>query len=463
MRASLEFSIVIPVHNEEDLLEESVDQLARQLLAFDTSYELMLCENGSLDGTKAIAASLADKYPFIRVEELGIASYGRAMRHGVLSAVGRYVAVFDIDLWDLEFLRRGLAMMNEYDMVIASKIHPDSNDKRPLIRRLITRILSYTIRLLFRIKTTDTHGLKVFKREKLEPIFAATATQDEILDTEVVIRAEREGLKIVEVPMTVQEIRPGRLAIAHRAIRTLRDFRDLSRALKKDASKSEDSKKMMFFDTIAEDFDDIMNLYDLEKRLDVVFDEIGVDIGTKEVLDAGCGTGWFSKAAVDRGARVTSMDLGDKLLREVKKKCDSEVVQGDVQRMPFDNEAFDVVICTEVIEHTIQPRRSVSELARVVRPGGVLVLTCPNKVWHPVVVMANKLKLRPYEGLENWVGWREITRWLNEEGMIVEKKIGFNIIPFVFPATHGFIRWCDKHCKFMSPVMLNIGVTARKR
>jgi 2-polyprenyl-3-methyl-5-hydroxy-6-metoxy-1,4-benzoquinol methylase len=190
-----------------------------------------------------------------------------------------------------------------------------------------------------------------------------------------------------------------------------------------------------FYEHFAEEFDARMNRYEVTKRLRIVFEEAltGHDLRGRRLLDAGCGTGLFSRVAVERGAAVTSLDVGHRLLEQVARKTQSERVVGDVAALPFDDGTFDYVICTEVIEHTLEPERAVTELVRVLRPGGTLVLTTPNKVWHPAIRLATKLRLRPYEGIENWVSFRGLRRWLERSGMELTRYGGFNALPFVHP------------------------------
>ncbi len=80
---------------------------------------------------------------------------------------------------------------------------------------------------------------------------------------------------------------------------------------------------MNFYEDFAAEFDSVVNMYDTKKRLSVIFDELlaGENLKNKKLLDAGCGTGWFSAEAVKRGAKVTSMDVGQKLLKEVAKNA----------------------------------------------------------------------------------------------------------------------------------------------
>lgn len=223
-------------------------------------------------------------------------------------------------------------------------------------------------------------------------------------------------------------------------------------------------EKMYFYDRFAESFDKKMNMYDTNRRLEIIFDEILTeDIRGKELLDAGSGTGWFSKRAVERGARVTSLDVGENILAQVARKCNTRRVVGSVCEMEFRDSSFDFVVSTEVIEHTPDPRKAVREMHRVLKKDGVLVLTVPNKVWHFSISLANFLRLRPYEGYENWVGWSELRKWLEESGFEILEYRGFHIVPFVLPFTYGALRRIDRFGGSLGSLMLNIAVKARKR
>jgi ubiquinone/menaquinone biosynthesis C-methylase UbiE len=221
--------------------------------------------------------------------------------------------------------------------------------------------------------------------------------------------------------------------------------------------------KMLFYNRFADQFDSKMNMYDTHRRLDVIFRELLTeDIRDKHLLDAGSGTGWFSREAVLRGARVVSLDVGENLLAQVAKKCDSERIVGSVLDIPFPDESFDVIISTEVIEHTPDPKKAVQEMHRVLKKDGILILTVPNRIWHPAVIIANRLKLRPYEGYENWVGWFELRGWMKRTGFAIITMKGLHLFPFVFSMTNRFLSWVDSFGTSIGPVMLNICVKAVK-
>jgi 2-polyprenyl-3-methyl-5-hydroxy-6-metoxy-1,4-benzoquinol methylase len=200
------------------------------------------------------------------------------------------------------------------------------------------------------------------------------------------------------------------------------------------------------YDLIANEFDSIMNRYDVERRLDVVFENLLAHLDLKQalLLDAGCGTGAFSVEAARRGATVVSLDCGKNLLRETRRKGITSVVAADAACMPLRDGGFDVVVSSECVEHTPSPLATVRELVRVLRPGGWLVVTCPNAAWRWTCTLATALRLRPYHGLENWPSWQELSRWADDAGLTVHRQVGLHLFPFVLGITHPLLRRFDR-------------------
>ena len=193
------------------------------------------------------------------------------------------------------------------------------------------------------------------------------------------------------------------------------------------------------------DWDDATSPYETQRRLEIIFDDVlgGRDLSGLRLLDAGSGGGHFSAGSCDRGADVVSLDMGPSLLRQVAKLCDTRKVAGSVLALPFADASFDLVISTEVIEHTPDPLAALDELARVVRPGGTLLVTTPVRLWQPVVRAATTLRLRPYEGRENFLWPRAASRRLEAAGIRIERLFGFNILPLFHPRFAGLLRLGD--------------------
>ncbi len=224
------------------------------------------------------------------------------------------------------------------------------------------------------------------------------------------------------------------------------------------------TKEELFYESIAGEFDNVMNRYEVSKRLDIIFKKIlKSDIKGKTFLDVGCGTGLFSQAAYEKKANVTSLDVGPKLLKQVAKKCKSKLVVGSVTNLPFKDNSFDIVIATEIIEHTSDPKKAVAELCRVVKPKGTLIITMPNKVWKFSLFLADLLRIRPYHAFENWLFWWDLNGMIKSNKCKVKKSFGFNIIPFFHPLLQPAITSADSYGSgFGKLVMVNMAFVVTK-
>lgn len=220
-----------------------------------------------------------------------------------------------------------------------------------------------------------------------------------------------------------------------------------------------------FYESIADRFEGLDHPADVRRRLGIVFDEcLGrTRLAGKRTLDAGCGYGAFSEAAVTRGAAVVSLDIGERLVARTMARAGSRGVVADACRLAFRDESFDVVISSEMLEHTEAPERAVTELARVLRADGLLVLTTPNRAWQPIVRGASRLRLRPFRGLENFVAWRRLERACATAGLKVLVHVGFHPWPFQL-GLESAARTIEKRLARgrAARLMVNQAVVARK-
>jgi glycosyltransferase involved in cell wall biosynthesis len=214
-------SIVVPIHNEAAYLADALPRLLAELDDVPAETTVILAENGSVDGTAGIALDLAARNDRIEVIRIPEANYGAAMRAGFRAASTEWVANFDIDYFSGAFLADGLASADRADIVLASKRDPASDDRRSSLRRLGTFVFNRLLRWLFGSRVSDTHGMKLVRRTVIESVVPFVNSTLDLFDTELVIRAERDGYRIIELPVTVIEERPARSGLLRRVPRTI--------------------------------------------------------------------------------------------------------------------------------------------------------------------------------------------------------------------------------------------------
>ncbi|MDD3861315.1 MAG: class I SAM-dependent methyltransferase [Candidatus Gracilibacteria bacterium] len=111
----------------------------------------------------------------------------------------------------------------------------------------------------------------------------------------------------------------------------------------------------------------------------------------KRVLDAGCGTGRLIKILFEKGAFVTGLDIAPEMLKIAGKKFKkAEFVEGNVEKMPFEDDSFDMVTAGFVIVHLKDLRKFFDEVYRILKPGGVFILTNVNQRKAPKLRLANR-------------------------------------------------------------------------
>jgi SAM-dependent methyltransferase len=227
-------------------------------------------------------------------------------------------------------------------------------------------------------------------------------------------------------------------------------------------------EKSLFYNTIAydQDWDEFANNYETALRLRLIFKKVihPNEIKGSQFLDAGSGGGHFSAMAAALGAEVYSLDIGKNLLDKVAKKCKSHRILGNVLNLPLKDNSFQIVLSTEVVEHTSAPKDALGELARIVKPEGILVVTMPCRLWQPLVRLATKLKLRPYKGYENFLWLRDLKRILQRHGFIVEYESGFNFCPIFWKKLDPLFKLFDRiYGKIFPGLMVNLVIRARKK
>ncbi|MBO2462649.1 class I SAM-dependent methyltransferase [Actinomadura violacea] len=225
-------------------------------------------------------------------------------------------------------------------------------------------------------------------------------------------------------------------------------------------------EKEYVHERLGDRFEQATSSYDTARRVETLIDEFLSDemVAGKKTLDVGCGLGYFSARLHERGAKVTAIDLGPNLVETTRRRvgCDGEVVDALRLVEHFGPDSFDLVVSSECIEHTPDPPEVLRQMARVLKPGGHISVSTPNLLWSPIVKLATALKLRPFDGFENFSTWRTLKGPLEEHGVIILREKGLHIFPFQF-GMHERSRWCDGNLQRLRSLMLNYCVLGQKR
>jgi dolichyl-phosphate beta-glucosyltransferase len=215
-------TVVIPVHNEADYLPRALPLLLAEMADVAANVRIVMAENGSTDDTAAIIRSAMAGRDDLALLELPVADYGAAMRDGFLSATSEWVVNFDIDYFSGAFLDDALSHAEEADLVLASKRVSGAEDRRGPWRRFATWTFNQVLRFVLSSGVSDTHGMKLVRRTVVRDVGPSVISTTDLFDTELVVRAERAGYRIIELPAQVEELRETKSSLIKRVPRTLR-------------------------------------------------------------------------------------------------------------------------------------------------------------------------------------------------------------------------------------------------
>jgi hypothetical protein len=134
------------------------------------------------------------------------------------------IFIFNADFWDVGFLQSALTLSNEFDLIIGSKQARGAIDRRPFARQLISQSFNLMLRLFFGYAGTDTHGLKALNAGRVVPLVSKCRASNELFDSELILRAQRAGLRLHEIPVEIEERRSARVSLLRRVPGTAVDL-----------------------------------------------------------------------------------------------------------------------------------------------------------------------------------------------------------------------------------------------
>lgn len=207
MGSKLELSVVLPTFNEAHIIERTLDRVDSTVQQTGLGYEIIVVDDGSKDNTRGKVVNYSNKNGHVKiVSYYKNSGKGHAIKTGFQHASGDIVVFIDSDLdIDPKQIICYSKALKDNDIAIASKWHPQSSVKIPLVRRLLSHAFNILVRLLTGVRLRDTQtGLKAVRKKALEKVFSRLAVKRYAYDVELLAVANLYGLKVVEMPVNIQ-------------------------------------------------------------------------------------------------------------------------------------------------------------------------------------------------------------------------------------------------------------------
>jgi len=359
-----ELAVVIPAWNERENLELLLPALRETLDGLGIRWEIIVADGGSQDGTAEAAAHRG-----ARVIQQRQRGFGAALMEGIQASRAPYVLTMDADLSHRPtFVEDLWKHRAEAEVLIASRYVPGGASQTRVFRRLCSRILNVTYTRLLSLPLHDiSSNFRLYRRDVLESL-ELRARDFDILE-EILIKIYALGFRVRELPFRYLSRGTGRsharlFKFGWAYLTTLVRMWQLRNSV---ASSDYDHRA----------FDSVVPLQRYwqraRHRIILGFLSAAPSPSHATVLDIGCG----SSRIIQDLPEAIGLDILMPKLRFLRDRH-SRLVRGSIFSLPFPDGVFDVLICSEVIEHIPDAPPVFEEMTRVLRPGGTLILGTPD-------------------------------------------------------------------------------------
>jgi len=198
--------VILPAYNEADKLENAVAKISQALKEDGVPCEIIIAEDGSIDGTAEKAEELAQKYSYVRhIHREKRLGRGTALNNAFRESNGQVLVYMDLDLaTDLKSLKPlvNAITVEGYDVSTGSRMLPQSTVERTLRRQISSKSYNFLVRHMLGSKVRDHQcGFKAFKKESVLGLLGEVEATHWFWDTEILVRAQRHGFKVKEIPV----------------------------------------------------------------------------------------------------------------------------------------------------------------------------------------------------------------------------------------------------------------------
>jgi dolichol-phosphate mannosyltransferase len=355
----MDLSVVLPVVNERNNLPLLIPKIRAAIERERLDFEIIVVHGASTDGTPAAAHEMGARV--VREHRPG---YAGALETGFAEARGDYVLTLDADLsHEPDFVTKLWRARAQADIIIASRYVRGGMAYTSVLRKALSRVLNTGMRRLLSMPVQDlSSGFRLYCRQALGNV-ALEGRNFEVLE-EILVKAYANGSSIAEVPFTYFPRENG-----HSHARLIRFGWDLTTSAFKlwrlrNSVASADYDERAFYSIVP-----IQRYWQRRRHRIITF----WARGASRILDVGCG----SSLIVQSLNNAIGMDISLGKLRFLRRHG-IPLLRGTAFSLPFKDQSFDCVISSQVIEHIPYAEELFTEMDRVLRPGGTLIIGTPD-------------------------------------------------------------------------------------
>ena len=365
---SLDLSIIVPIRHEKENLKPLLTNLESVLNRLGMTREIILVDGKSTDGTAEEGRRLG-----AQVHEQEDDGYGAALRTGFRNARGRWIITMDGDMsHDPAFINSLWQSRERAEVIVCSRYAPFGYAEQGTFRLVLSWLLNMVFRRALSLPIADlSSSYRMYRRSILEEVDPIGKDFNSLI--EILVRIYCLGYTIHEIPFHYHPRLEGisKVRLFHFAVSYLITLGRLW--------KLRNSVETADYDARA--FNSIVwpQRYWQRKRYHLVRSML--DPGGR-ILDIGCGSSFILVSLPGS----FGVDLAHRKLRCLR-GTGPHLATAALKDLPFPDDTFDQVICSQVIEHIPEEDISFDEMVRVLRPGGKLVLGTPDygRIWWPMI------------------------------------------------------------------------------
>ncbi|MFC1590829.1 glycosyltransferase, partial [Candidatus Omnitrophota bacterium] len=414
---------------EKENLEFLIPAVTNEALNFlgRGDFEVILLDGGSIDGTKEVIKDMGVKFHSQKSK-----GYGNALIEGFNIATGDYLLTMDADLSHRpDFILNMWKEKESAEIIVASRYIQGGTAETGRLRKMLSIILNVAFRKGLSLQIRDcSSGFRLFRRDVIKGM-DLEGEDFEILE-EMLIKGYLDGWKIKEIPFHYTYRKSGKSHIMLKFVYSyLRTFVRMWKL--RNSIYSADYDERAYFSRIP-----VQRYW--QRRRHAIIKDFALACG--KILDVGCGSSQTLRMFKD----IIGLDISINKLRHIR-KYGKGLVGGTIFALPFKNESFDCVVCSEVIEHVPVDEKVFIELTRVLKVRGILVLGTPDygrMLWRIVEIMYKYLVPGGYAN-------QHISHYSRNTLLGTLKRYGYNILDHKYVGGAEFIVKAVKEQNFIHP------------